>query len=111
MGCSSCAGRYANSNLSVKSATVNVQSAYTPTDCNYTKAMLEKWKRLLECVLLNNKSGLINLTDQKVRSYLGYIQSALNYPDNYCFYKDVLQDFELNILPRIIVNVPNCNNY
>lgn len=110
MGCSSCGGNYVNSNLSVRS-TGSVKSVYSPTDCDYTKESLQKWQRLLECVLINNKSSLIGITDQKIRSYLGYIQSALNYPDNYCFYKDVLDDFSTNILPRIILNVPNCNNY
>jgi hypothetical protein len=114
MGCSSCTGKalkISNGSLSTQSGS-NVRVAkYTSKDCDYTKEMLEKWYKLLYCVLINNKANFIGITNQKINSFLGYIQSALNYPENYCYYMDTLSDFEQNILPRIIENVPNCNNY
>ena len=111
MGCTSCGGsRNINNNLSIKSG-YSAGSSYSPEDCNYTKEVLEKWKSLLICVQINNKAALINTTQAKINSYLGYVQSALNYPDNYCYYKDKLSEFETTLLPRILLNVPNCNNY
>lgn len=112
MGCSACAAKAAalnNKSISTKSLSLNTNT-YTSSDCNYTKALLEKWYSALYCVRINNKSDAIGITNQKINSYLGYIQSALNYPENYCYYLNEIDSFQQNILPRIITNVPNCFN-
>jgi hypothetical protein len=64
----------------------------------------------MACVKASNKGIVIGLSVPKINIYLGYLQSALNYPDNYCYYFDKLEEFRLTILPRIIANVPACNN-
>lgn len=81
-----------------------------PTDCDFTRQIIQAWQTKLACVKLNNKLNLIGLDTSQANVYLGYLQSALNYPDNYCYYLVKLQEFQLNILPRIITNVSECNN-
>lgn len=81
----------------------------SPEDCDYTKTLIQNWFAILSCVKIN-KLNKIDLTVGQANMYLGYFQSALNYPDNYCFYTDKLQEFQTNVLPRIVTNVPECLN-
>lgn len=81
----------------------------SPSDCSITKQMLIKWKAMLNCVKINKKLDLIGLNEVTVNQYLGVIQSALNYPDNYCYYKIQLENFQTINLPLIIEYVSECN--
>lgn len=85
-------------------------TGYTPEDCDYTTEVIRNWYNMFDCVKKNSKQADIGLSVENVNSYLGYIQSALNYPDNLCYYKDKLDDILLNIVPRIIDKVPICIN-
>lgn len=98
------------SSVNVSGITYNNQPKYSPTDCDYDNTILRNWYNMFDCIKKNSKHEEIGLTTAKVNSYIGYIQSALNYPDNFCFYKDVLDDILLNIIPRIINSVPECTN-
>lgn len=77
--------------------------------CTLTKEILEQWKAKLECVISNNKQADIGLSFRDENRYIGLIQSALNYPDDYCFFESQLNTFKLSILPKINNNVPLCN--
>jgi len=79
-------------------------------NCLIDKELLTKWKSVLKCIKLNNRYTEANITISELNSSLGYIQSALNYPDDYCYYTEELNNFKNNILPRIVENVPSCIN-
>lgn len=76
--------------------------------CTITEEMLTLWKTMLLCVKNTDKMAIINLPLVSVNQMLGIIQSALNYPDNYCYYIPQLEYFRSNVLLRIIENVPEC---
>jgi hypothetical protein len=76
--------------------------------CDITQANLNSWKNSLECVKLHNKLDLIGLVEFNANQFLGVLQSALNYPDNYCLYKAQLDFFKDNVLINIVANVPEC---
>lgn len=78
--------------------------------CPYTKSVLIQWLKILNCIKAQNKKSLIQASDFNINSLLGIIQSALNYPDDYCFYKPQLEEFQNTFLPRIIEYVPECAN-
>lgn len=79
-------------------------------NCLIDKELLIKWKSILKCIKSTGKYTEINITVLEVNKDLGYIQSALNYPDDYCYYMNELTSFKNNILPRIVENVPSCIN-
>lgn len=105
MGCSACAARAAQQNQ----LRAQRQNPLVPTECDFTKVLLQNWYNILNCVKSGNL-GKINLTLLQANSYLGYLQSALNYPDNYCYYNKQLTEFQQSVLPRIVANVPECIN-
>lgn len=76
--------------------------------CPLTREMLVIWKNAITCVKQNGKQDLIGLPGNAINAYIGLVQSAINYPDYYCYYWDQLQIFQSSILPRIIENVPEC---
>ena len=55
-------------------------------DCDYTHELLEEWKRLLECVKSNNTFDIFNTNHVKINSYLGIVQSAINYKTYPCYF-------------------------
>lgn len=77
-------------------------------NCTITETTILKYKSMLECCKSTNTLSLINLTVIQCNSYLGYFQSALNYPDDYCYYYEKINNFTESILPLIINNVYNC---
>ena len=81
-----------------------------PQECLITKELLLTYQKKLQCCKQTNNLELIGLNLYQYNIYMGYIQSALNYPDNYCYYSVKLNEFATNILPRIINNVPICTN-
>lgn len=106
MPCGACAARAAQRN-SIQAIS---QQIVQPQDCNYTKSVLQNMLDLLKCVKLKNKLNIISITDVQYNSYAGYLQSALNYPDNYCYYQFKIEEFQNNILPRITYYVSECNS-
>lgn len=105
MGCSACsAAAVTNPNY-----TRRTQEGYTGS-CDLTKQVLETWKAALKCVKQKGKQAQIGLAMSQINQMAGFIQSALNYPDNYCYYYEQLAYFQDAILPQIISNVPECIN-
>lgn len=78
-------------------------------NCELTQEIITNWKTLLECVVSKELLHAINLSKLQANQYLGLLQSALNYPDDYCYYDIQLNLFKEAILPRILENVPECN--
>lgn len=105
MACSSCSGAVINR---APSARIPINNKTVSTDCVFTAGILTIWYRILKCVKDTNKLSSIGLTEFQANVHLGNIQSAINQVDNYCYFEKELTDFQTNILPRIIENVPNC---
>lgn len=110
MGCSSCGSKSGSVTPQVHSPQQGKVSVRSPKDsnCSFSGGILRIWYNKLKCVKDSNKLYAIGLTEFEANSYLGYIQSALNYPDNYCHFTENLTDYQTNILPRIIANVQSC---
>lgn len=89
-------------------------SMYTPVvreinlNCEITSEILINWQNILNCIKLSQKYSLLNLPLQKVNMLLGIIQSGINYPDDYCYYEEQLQEFKNIILPLILTNAAEC---
>lgn len=89
-------------------------AAYEPVaiklnfNCQITGEILINWQRILNCIKSNQKYSLLNLTLTKVNMLLGIIQSAINYPDDYCYYEIALDEFKNIVLPLIISNAAEC---
>ena len=107
MACSTCGKSRVRSEGSVNS---NRAQRIPNPDCEITIDLLKNWQKMLKCIQKNRKEKEIQLTFYNINVYLGYVQSAINYADDRCFYEEVLNDFQTNILPRIIENVPSCLN-
>ena len=85
------------------------QNSYVKNEnCEITLDMITNYKRFLECVKNTGNLAAIGISTVQCNSYLGYFQSAINYPDDYCYFQIKLQDFIDNVLPKILINVPNC---
>lgn len=78
--------------------------------CSLTKEVLEAWQKALTCVKIKGKGDLIHLPQASMNQMLGILKSALYFPENYCYYKPQLEYFQVNVLPQIITNVPECVN-
>lgn len=80
-----------------------VKTITAPQDCFFNKEILQNYKNLLEQIKEKNIISEAGLTIKSINSYLGLVQSALNYPDNYCLFEQQLSDFRDKILPKIII--------
>lgn len=78
------------------------------TDCDITLENLTTYKNMLLCIRNNNKYVQAKIAFTTVNMYMGIIQSALNYPDNYCYYMESIANFQSSILPLIVANVSEC---
>lgn len=88
-----------------------IPKAVTPSeDCPITKEIVKMWQKAVICVKAKGELSKINMTTRTANSVLGLIQSALNYPDNYCYYEAELRDFQNNNLPLILEYVQECLN-
>lgn len=105
--CAPCAAAAAANN-----ATYTEQRMSTPPpineNCLYNGGLLNVWLNAIKCVKTSDKLNLIGLTDFQANVQIGNIQSAINYPENYCYFEPQLTDYQQNILPRIIEYVPEC---
>lgn len=106
MGCG-CQSKKAN-NAAVMAQPVNVTTQAPQTTCDITLQLLENWEKVLNCVKSNDSFQKTGVAEITVNQYLGLIQSAKNYPNNYCFYGGNLNNFRNVILPKIIQNEPIC---
>lgn len=79
-------------------------------ECTITKNDILKWQNVLKCIKTEGKFIQADITEFNVNQLLGIIQSALNYPENYCMYKAQLDYFKDSILVKIVMNVPECIN-
>lgn len=79
-----------------------------PTECGLTRTVLNTWMTALICIKLQDKFEKAGINVVSVNQLLGLLQSALNYPDNYCYFYEQLQYFQQSLLPSIITNVPEC---
>lgn len=110
MGCG-CAGNKTSSQTSIAGATSNYQQnvkEINAAHCDITKEMLQSWRASLICVKGLDKLSAIKITLVTYNQLLGVIQSALNYPENYCYYKPQLEYFQNTVLPQIVNNVTGC---
>lgn len=112
MGCSTCSGGGVVYNGSGFASNPNIpKRVITPAvDCLLTKEILARWKNTLKCIKNNNQLETIGLVNSSANQILGIIQSALNYPDNYCFYEQELSYFQTTVLPLIIEYASECYN-
>ena len=106
-GCSSGSSIQMNSPVNPSDYSRNVRQREI-TDCNITSQILTTWKATLTCVKNSGKLQKINLSEHAANRLLGVLQSALNYPDNYCYYILQLDYFRDKVLNLIIENVPEC---
>lgn len=100
MGCN-CGGG-SNTNQIQKTVKTQEQLVTPPIDCFYDKEILSNYKKLLDTVKEKELFSEINLNIRAVNSYLGLVQSALNYPDNYCILEPQLDIFRFSVLPNLI---------
>lgn len=109
MGCSSCNKNNSGATPSFTLPKANKKASFQEAlDCPFSGGLLIIWYNALKCVKDTGKLSLIGLTTYQANLYLGHIQSAINFPDNYCLFSVKLTDYQINILPRIIEHVPNC---
>lgn len=104
MGCG-CGAKKANVAVAQP---VNVTTQPVVTQCDITADTLNKWFSILQCVKNNNSYQKTGVSEITVNQYTGILQSALNYPDNYCYYSAQLNVFKDTILIKIIENEPIC---
>ncbi len=111
MGCSTCGGKSSGTvrqSLQPNKAKKLAVKTITSSDCDYSGGILRVWLAALECVKNSGQLAKISLTTHQANVHLGNLQTAINHPDNYCLFKDRVQDFQNNILPRIIADVQAC---
>ena len=70
-------------------------------NCPFTLELIKSWQSTLLNIKNSNTVDLYNLSYQQINSYLGIIQSAINFSNNICFFKTDLQNIQLviNALP------------
>ncbi len=106
--CQAAAAALANSPNYNNNSSLNIPNS--SENCTITRELLQSWQNALKCVKQKGKGDLINMALASINQVLGILQSALNYPDNYCYYTPELEAFKSIILPQIIANVPECIN-
>jgi hypothetical protein len=76
-------------------------------NCEFTEEILLNWRSILRCLKASGVVNLQGLSYTEINRYLGTVQSSINYPDNYCYYNQQLQNFQ-SLIPIIIENAPSC---
>lgn len=84
------------------------QAQTLAVDCDIELNQLKSWLAILKCLKSSGLYKNVGLNITEINRLTGIIQSAINYPDNYCYYKERFENFQNNILPLIISNVPEC---
>lgn len=75
-------------------------------NCEYTQDILTQWLDLFICVKSKNLFEIFHISAPKVNSYLGIIQSSINYSTNPCYFKIRLD--EINPIAIQIQNSEQC---
>ena len=78
-------------------------------DCDITSEMLNTWMSIVLCLKNSSTGDIAGLSEFAINQLTGTIQSAINYPDNYCYFSVELNKFRDIDLIKIIENVPECN--
>lgn len=70
-------------------------------NCPFTLSIIQEWFTKLINVKNSNTPDLYNLTYAEVNSYLGTLQSAINFSNNICFFRGELETIQtkVNVLP------------
>lgn len=104
MGCG-CGG---GSGASIQSQETDKQVAKaltSPEDCTFSKETLDSYIVMLNLVRTHDLFKATGISFQGLNAYIGLIQSALNYPDNYCLFETQLNTFSSSILPKLTEHV------
>jgi hypothetical protein len=105
MGCNTCGG----GNAGYVSGTYTARIPRVPDpNCTVTIEMLIQWRAILNCIKTAGKFEQAHLSEPELNTFLGLVQSAINYPDDYCYYMDRLTSFQQDKLPLIVGYVPEC---
>lgn len=99
-----CAGGGSSNFKSNNVVTKQTKIITDPVECYYTIDILNSYKNLLTLVKIHNLYSKVGLNRASVNAHLGVLQSALNYPDNYCLFENKLDDFKNKILPKLIIH-------
>ena len=100
----------ANKNNSSTHRQVSVARQVEQAPCDITKEHLLLWKQILTCIKQNNYFVAADTPEFTINKFLGIVQSALNYPSDYCYFNEQLNYFKTFVLLKIIDNVPQCIN-
>lgn len=106
MSCAPCAAK-AKSQAATNNAYIKLDTPQ-PEDCNITKDILDKYLAVIKCLREKGLGMQFGLSSFNLNQLQGVVQSALNYPDNYCYYSAQLDDFANNLLPKIVENAAEC---
>lgn len=88
-----------NNSTTPFASVANVKKAANQvTDCTVTKEQIETWLNLLQTAKKNGSS----VSEQLLNSNIGIMQSALNYPNNYCYYQQRIDIFKEFVLPKLM---------
>lgn len=99
MPCSSCGG-VSGSSSQLRAIVQQVQESLEP--CSYTQENLSSWLIALNCVKTKGLYTNFSITSQKLNSYLGIVQSAVNYSTNPCYFRIKLDEIKI-----VIDNIQN----
>jgi hypothetical protein len=105
--CAPCAAAAAANNANYTNQIANTPRVINE-NCLYTSGLLNIWINAIKCCKESDKLMLIGLNAFQANIHIGNIQSAINYPEDYCYFEQQLIDYQQNILPRIIEYVPEC---
>jgi hypothetical protein len=107
MGCG-CGGRGAAPVATGHSVAPQQQKERVITQCTLSKDVITKYKEILLCLKINNSFSNYGLNIATMNSLIGVMISALNYPTDYCYYQNQINNFQQNYLPRIIESNDSC---
>lgn len=105
--CSSC-NKTANQYNRSPRYNASLAQRVAPENCNVGSEQLINWRTILKCLKNTNKGEIVGLSTQQINVFLGIVQSAINYPDDYCHYQSKFVIFQEQYLPLIISDVPEC---
>ena len=69
-------------------------------NCPYTLELLQEWHRKLKMAKDLQQADLLQISNFQLNSYIGYVQSAINFPSYLCFYQS-----QLATIAQVIANI------
>lgn len=106
MGCGCSGGSSSGTMSSGYAISSPLRTSNVP--CDITLENLKTWQKSLECIKSIGKFDVIGVSEFTVNQTLGFIQSAINYQENYCMYAAQLEYFRNVTLINIITHAPEC---